>query len=60
VLFADVGALQLYHGQTEFSLEEDRAMAYIAMTRDQHFQNPGPKRILALDGGGLRGIVTLG
>ena len=26
----------------------------------QHFTDPGPKRILALDGGGLRGILTLG
>jgi predicted acylesterase/phospholipase RssA len=29
-------------------------------TRDQHFNETGPKRILALDGGGLRGILTLG
>lgn len=35
-------------------------MPYKILTRDQHFQNPGPKRILALDGGGLRGILTLG
>lgn len=35
-------------------------MAYRVLTRDQHFQSPGPKRILALDGGGLRGILTLG
>ncbi len=34
-------------------------MAYRVLTRDEHFQAPGPKRILALDGGGLRGIVTL-
>jgi predicted acylesterase/phospholipase RssA len=30
------------------------------LTRDEHFQLPGPKRILTLDGGGLRGILTLG
>ncbi len=35
-------------------------MSYSILTRDQHFQSPGPKRILALDGGGLRGIITLG
>lgn len=36
-------------------------MAYRVRTRDEHFQNDGqPKRILALDGGGLRGILTLG
>ena len=35
-------------------------MAYKIRTRDEHFLNDGsPKRILALDGGGLRGIVTL-
>ena len=35
-------------------------MAYRIRTRDEHFLNDGgPKRILALDGGGLRGIVTL-
>ena len=27
---------------------------------DQHFNAPGPKRILALDGGGIRGAFTLG
>jgi len=29
------------------------------LTRDQHLFDPGPKRILALDGGGIRGIFTL-
>jgi len=34
---------------------------YPKRTRDQHFdKSTGPKRILALDGGGLRGILTLG
>jgi predicted acylesterase/phospholipase RssA len=36
-------------------------VAYPRRTRDEHFSNlNGPKRILALDGGGLRGILTLG
>ncbi len=30
------------------------------ITLDQHFNAPGPKRILALDGGGIRGAFTLG
>jgi uncharacterized protein len=35
-------------------------MAYKIRTRDEHFLSDGnPKRILALDGGGLRGILTL-
>jgi len=35
-------------------------MTYKIRTRDEHFLNDGsPKRILALDGGGLRGILTL-
>lgn len=35
-------------------------MTYRKLTRDEHFQAPGPKRILALDGGGLKGIVSVG
>ena len=35
-------------------------MPYAKRTLDEHFSAPGPKRILALDGGGLRGILTLG
>jgi uncharacterized protein len=36
-------------------------MSYRVRTRDQHLANDGtPKRILALDGGGLRGILSLG
>ena len=36
-------------------------MPYQILTRDQHFLSDGkPKRILALDGGGLRGILSLG
>jgi predicted acylesterase/phospholipase RssA len=36
-------------------------VAYAIRTRDEHFSNDEkPKRILALDGGGLRGILTLG
>lgn len=29
-------------------------------SRDEHLFGPGPKRILALDGGGVRGLATLG
>jgi hypothetical protein len=36
------------------------ATNYRIKTRDEHFQFDGPKKILALDGGGLKGIVTLG
>jgi hypothetical protein len=36
-------------------------MSTATRTRDQHLANDGtPKRILALDGGGLRGILSLG
>ena len=35
-------------------------MSYQKLTRDQHFASAGPKRILSLDGGGLKGIVSLG
>ena len=35
-------------------------MSYSVLTRDEHYQTAGPKRILALDGGGLRGMLTLG
>jgi uncharacterized protein len=35
-------------------------MPYRLRTLEQHFCEAGPKRILALDGGGLRGILTLG
>jgi predicted acylesterase/phospholipase RssA len=35
-------------------------MAYEKRTVAEHFATAGPKRILALDGGGLRGILTLG
>ena len=36
-------------------------MPYQILTRDEHFGGDGsPKRILALDGGGLRGILSLG
>ena len=34
-------------------------ISYKLRTRDEHFQDGGPKRILCLDGGGLRGILSL-
>jgi hypothetical protein len=27
--------------------------------RDRHFFGPGPKRVLSLDGGGVRGVITV-
>jgi Patatin-like phospholipase len=33
--------------------------AELHISRDRHFFAPGPKRILALDGGGVRGAVTV-
>lgn len=35
-------------------------MPYKKSSLNEHFSASGPKRILALDGGGLRGILTLG
>ncbi len=35
-------------------------MSYRPLTRDEHFTAEGPKRILTLDGGGLRGVLSLG
>lgn len=35
-------------------------MTYRQLNRDQHFEPSSPKKILALDGGGLRGILSLG
>lgn len=35
-------------------------MAFAQRSLEQHLNADGPKRILALDGGGLRGILTLG
>jgi uncharacterized protein len=41
-----------------FGAEEQ--VNYRQLTLQEHFTGPGPKRILTLDGGGLRGILTLG
>jgi hypothetical protein len=37
----------------------DEATAPSASARDRHLFGPGPKRLLALDGGGVRGAVTV-
>lgn len=42
------------------SREATNNMPYAKRTLKEHFEPGGPKRILALDGGGLRGILTLG
>src|ERR1041384_3003048 len=31
----------------------------ILCERDRHLYSPGPKRILSLDGGGVRGVISL-
>ena len=35
-------------------------MPYMGAHLRERFQRPGPKRILALDGGGVRGLLTIG
>jgi uncharacterized protein len=35
------------------------AQSTLSSDRDRHFFAPGPKRILALDGGGVRGAITV-
>jgi hypothetical protein len=37
----------------------DAAAPAFATSRDRHLFGPGPKRILALDGGGVRGAITV-
>src|SRR5580658_3549981 len=37
----------------------DASAATFANSRDRHLFGPGPKRILALDGGGVRGALTV-
>jgi uncharacterized protein len=39
--------------------KKDMSGVLVSSPRDRHLFSPGPKRILALDGGGLRGIVSL-
>jgi hypothetical protein len=38
----------------------EHRLGNLRRTRDQDFTGSGPKRSLALDGGGLRGILTFG
>ena len=35
------------------------APAGLSLARDRHLFGPGPKRILALDGGGVRGAISV-
>ena len=37
----------------------DANAATFANSRDRHLFGPGPKRVLALDGGGVRGALTV-
>ena len=62
------GAARVYTSRSGSTQPIDRLLpgrevsvvAYRILTRDEHFSSKGPKRILALDGGGLRGILSLG
>ena len=38
---------------------KDASAATFDNSRDRHLFGPGPKRILALDGGGVRGALTV-
>lgn len=47
-------------GQGYKMRQKDIPLSYLIRDRDQHLANDGgPKRILAMDGGGLRGILSL-
>ncbi len=41
------------------AIPEPAAEAPLATSRDRHLFGPGPKRVLALDGGGVRGALTV-
>lgn len=41
-------------------IENEDPMSVYSQSRDQHFSAPGPKRVLCLDGGGVRGALSLG
>lgn len=41
------------------SVSTNNSSSYRIRTRDEHYQDSGPKRILTFDGGGLRGILSL-
>ncbi len=43
-----------------FSEAEQRYAPVLSRARDRHLFAPGPKRVLALDGGGIRGLISLG
>ena len=52
---APVASVTVYVNMSWTSWPWDRRLS-----RDEHFTAEGPKRILALDGGGLRGVLSLG
>ena len=45
-------------GSDRSQQNEDLSHTY-ARSRDYHWFGPGPKRILSLDGGGVRGAITV-
>jgi hypothetical protein len=41
------------------TMSEAAAAPLVDTPRDRHLFGPGPKRILSLDGGGVRGALTV-
>jgi len=57
------GGTTMWHGTARVCvgmIDEGIPMSYRLRSRDEHLTADGPKRILSLDGGGLRGVLALG